>query len=199
MSGVTHKIDEVFMKTAATMHAYSLSKHLALTALFASLCLVGTLVIAIPLPTGYFNVGDVFVLLAGWCLGPLYGSVAAGMGSALADIIAGYAIYSPFTFVIKALDAFSAYMVWRLLKKCIHKERFDILPRAISALIGEGIMVVGYLLTETMLYGFYGAIGAVLGNTLQGACCITLALMLTYVLYPLKNVSRLFPSLKITE
>ena len=178
---------------------HSISKQLPFTALFAALCLIGTIVIAIPLPFGYFNVGDVFVLLAGWCLGPLYGSVAAGMGSALADIIAGYAIYSPFTFAIKALDAFSAYMVWRLLKKCIHKEQLDILPRAISALIGEGIMVVGYLLTETMLYGFYGAIGAVLGNTLQGACCITLALMLTYVLYPLKNVSRLFPHLKITE
>lgn len=185
------------MKTVASLHAFSLSKQLALTALFASLCLVGTLVIAIPLPTGYFNVGDVFVLLAGWCLGPLYGSLAAGTGSALADIIAGYAIYSPFTFVIKALDAFSAYMVWSLLKKCIRKERFDIIPRAVSAFIGEGLMVVGYLLVETLFYGFYGAVSAVVGNTLQGVCCMTIALMLVYVLYPLKNVSRLFPHLKI--
>ena len=187
------------MKTTATLHAFSLSKQLALTALFASLCLIGTLVIAIPLPTGYFNVGDVFVLLAGWCLGPLYGSIAAGMGSALADIIAGYAIYSPFTFIIKALDAFSAYMVWILLKKCIRNERFDIIPRAISALIGEVLMVVGYLLVETCFYGFYGAVGAVLGNALQGACCMVLALMLTCALYPIKNVSRLFPHLKIVE
>lgn len=187
------------MKTVASLRAFSLSKQLTLTALFASLCLVGTLLIPIRLPTGYFNVGDVFVLLAGWCLGPLYGSVAAGLGSALADIIAGYAMYSPFTFIIKALDAFTAYMVWRLLKKCIHKERFDIIPRAISALIGESIMVAGYLLVDTIFYGFYGAIASVFGNALQGVCCMPIALTLAYVLYSLKNVSRLFPSLKITS
>ena len=187
------------MKTVASLHAFSLSKQLALTALFAALCLVGTAVIAIPLPTGYFNVGDVFVLLAGWCLGPLYGSIAAGTGSALADIVTGYPMYSPFTFIIKALDAFTAYMVWGLLKKCIRKERLDIIPRAISALIGEGLMVAGYLLVETCFYGFYGAVGAVFGNVLQGAICMALALMLMCALYPLKNVSRLFPHLKITE
>ena len=187
------------MKTVASLRAFSLSKQLALTALFASLCLVGTLLIPIQLPTGYFNVGDVFVLLAGWCLGPLYGCLAAGMGSALADIIAGYAMYSPFTFVIKALDAFSAYMVWRLLKKCIRKERLDIIPRALSALIGESLMVAGYFLVDTCLYGFYGAVSSVFGNMLQGACCMALALMLMCALYPIKNVSRIFPYLKIAE
>ncbi len=111
------------MKTATSLRAFSPSKQLALTSLFAALCLVGTLVIVIPLPVGFFNVGDVFVLLAGWFLGPVYGSLAAGLGSALADIIAGYGIYAPFTFAIKAFDALSAYLVWRFLKKYIRKEQ----------------------------------------------------------------------------
>lgn len=54
----------------------SIAKRLAFSAVFAALCCVATVVIVVPLPYGYFNLGDVFVLLAGWCLGPLYGAAA---------------------------------------------------------------------------------------------------------------------------
>ena len=187
---------KTLMKTATSLHAFSLSKQLAYAALFAALCLVGTLVITIPLPTGYFNVGDVFVLLAGWCLGPLYGSIAAGSGSALADIIAGYGIYAPFTFIIKAFDAFVAYMVWRFLRTCFQKPCFDVAWRLISAVLGEAVMLLGYLLTETLLYGFPAAVGTMLGNALQGGCCLVLATIILSAFYPLKSVARLFPHLK---
>ena len=44
------------MKTTLRTHAFSLSKQLALTAVFAALCLIGTIVIVVPLPFGFFNV-----------------------------------------------------------------------------------------------------------------------------------------------
>ena len=50
-------------------------------ALFAAIICVCTL-ISIPLPIGYFNLGDAAVLLSAWTLGPLYGVVAAAIGSA---------------------------------------------------------------------------------------------------------------------
>ena len=187
------------MKTATHLYAFTLSKQLAFTALFASLCLVGTLIITIPLPLGYFNVGDVFVLLAAWCLGPLYGSIASGMGSALADIIAGYGVYAPFTFFIKALSAFTAYMVWCFLKKCIHKESLNVVFRLLSAFFAETVMALGYLLTETLFYGFSAALGTMLGNVIQGACCLLLATMTLSAFYPVKSISRLFPHLKAGE
>lgn len=68
----------------------SIAEKLSFTALFAALCCVGTLVIVIPLPYGYFNAGDIFVLLAGWCLGSVFGSFAAAIGSSLADVVLGY-------------------------------------------------------------------------------------------------------------
>ena len=187
------------MKTTTSTRAFSFSKQLAFTALFATLCLTGTLVIVIPLPMGFFNVGDVFVLLAGWLLGPLYGSVAAGMGSALADIIAGYGVYAPFTFLIKVLNALTAYFVWRLLKTWICKEKVDVLPRFISAIFGEMVMILGYFLTEMLLYGFAGAIGTLAGNALQGACCLALATTILSAIYPLKGVTRMFPRLKVEK
>lgn len=173
------------------------SKQLTLTALFASLCLIGTLLITIPLPVGYFNVGDVFVLLSGWLLGPLYGSIAAGIGSALADLLSGYGVYAPFTLVIKALVACEAYFVWYLLKSMFRKKRFEPLVRILSALFAESLMVVGYFLTEALFYGFPTAVGTLLGNALQGGCCLVLASIVLSLLHPIKDATRLFPHVKV--
>ena len=66
-------------------------RKLVLSALMAALVYVATSIIQIPSPVnGYVNLGDCFVLLAGWVLGPVYGSLAAGIGSALADMFTGY-------------------------------------------------------------------------------------------------------------
>ena len=171
----------------------SLSKQLAFSALFAALCLIGTLLVTIPLPMGYFNVGDVFVLLAGWCLGPVYGGIAAGVGSALADIISGYALYAPFTLIIKGLDAVIAYAAWAFFRKWL---RLDALSRLVSALLGESLMVLGYFLTEVLFYGFYAATGTLVGNLLQGGCCLALACITLSILYPIKSTRKLFPCLE---
>lgn len=171
------------MKKVCTLYAYSQSKKLAFTALFSALCCIGTVLIAIPLPNGYFNVGDVFVLLSGWILGPLYGSVAAAVGSALADVISGYAIYVPATAAIKGGSALIAYTLCLFLKKIIKKDKLDFLVRLISAVFAEVFMVLGYFLFESHLYGFGGATLALTGNLLQGGCCLIIATAIFSALY----------------
>ncbi len=184
------------MKKTISLYGVSLAKQLAFCAVFAALCCVSTLLITIPLPaSGFFNTGDVFVLLAGWCLGPLYGAVAAAVGSALADIIASYAIYAPATFVIKGGMALVAYTVCAFLKKAIKKETLDFLPRALSAVVAEAFMVLGYFLFESILYTSVGAIPNIVGNTLQGVCCLSLATVLISALRPVKSVQKFFPVL----
>lgn len=184
------------MKESATLYASSPSKQLALTAMFAALCFIGTIVIVIPMPFGFFNLGDVFVLLAGWCLGPLYGGVAAAVGSSLADIVAGFPLYAPATFFIKGLDAIVAYLVWLLLKKVIRNDKLDVLPRAISALAGECVMAIGYFSYECLLYGVSGALAAVLGNVMQGLFGAVLGVALILCLVSIKPMNKLFPHLK---
>ena len=62
-------------------------RKLVLAALLAALVCVATMVVQIPSPMqGYVNLGDCFVLLSGWLLGPWYGFAAGGIGSMLADI-----------------------------------------------------------------------------------------------------------------
>ncbi len=175
-----------------SLRAFSKSKTIAFSALFAALCCVATLWLAIPLPaSGYFNTGDVFVLLSGWCLGPIYGGIAAAVGSALADIIVGYGVYAPATFVIKGLDAVVAYFAWSALRK-----NSDFLPRILSALLGELCMVAGYFLFDSMLaLSFAAALPNVVGNALQGVCCLVCAVLLVSFLQKSKKVHTLFPYL----
>lgn len=83
------------------------TKKIAYTGLMMGLCLLATYIIRIPISTtgGYIHLGDGFVLLSGILLGPLYGMLAAGIGSALADVIAGYAAWAVPTLIVKGLMA----------------------------------------------------------------------------------------------
>jgi len=175
----------------------SIAKRLTFTALFAALCCVATVIITIPLPaSGYFNTGDVFVLLSAWCLGPIYGVIAAAVGSALGDLFLGYALYAPVTFFVKGLVALIACLSCWFFKTLIKKQRLDFLPRILSALLGELIMIIGYFCFECVLYGVFGALPNVVGNALQAACCITCAVLLVSALYSIKTVRNFFPPLK---
>ena len=184
------------MRATYSVRAHSASKKLAFTALFAALCCVATVIVVIPLPNGFFNVGDVFVLLSGWFLGPLYGGIAAAAGSALADIISGYAIYAPATAIIKGLCAVIAFFLYKLYKKLIKKGSLDFLPRIFSALVAEGVMVLGYFLFECALYGVAGAALAVYGNLLQGACCLGIAVAIGSALYASPATKKFLSSLQ---
>lgn len=85
---------------------------LCVTGMFTALICVATMVIQIPAPiVGFLNLGDCFVLVAAWILGPWYGFVAGGIGSALADLLTGFAQYIPATLIIKGLMAVAAALL----------------------------------------------------------------------------------------
>ena len=93
------------------------TQKLVLTALFAALTCVATMVIRIPTPGtgGYIHPGDALVILSGLILGPAYGFIAAGLGSGLSDLIGGYLFYVPATFLIKGLVACLAALAYQRL------------------------------------------------------------------------------------
>lgn len=140
---------------------------LILSAVFAALACVATMVITIPSPTnGYLNMGDCIVLISGWILGPVYGSIAAGIGSMIADIFAGYMYYAPGTFVIKALVAFTASLVFRFAEKTSKKK---LLAEIASGVIGEIAMIFGYFLyAMVFLSEGLAAAAGIPGNIIQG-------------------------------
>lgn len=158
-----------------------ISYKLAITALFGALAYIATMIIQIPTPTeGYVNLGDCIVILSGWMLGPLYGGIAAGVGSMLADVVSGYVFYAPATLVIKFTMAVVAFYVSTLLTS---KVRIPArISGGLSAVASEVVMITGYFLFEALFTGtgLAAAIG-IPANAVQGLVAIVIVTILKSV------------------
>ncbi|MBQ8808385.1 MAG: ECF transporter S component [Clostridia bacterium] len=154
------------------------TQKIVLSALLASLVCVATMIIKIPSPLkGYLNLGDCVVLLAGWVLSPAYGFLAAGIGSALADVFSGYIIYAPATFVIKGIMAIVAHFVFNILKE----KTSCLVSRIVSGTLAEIEMVGGYFLFEGFMYGFLPSVVNIPANAVQGVAGLMLGILLVRI------------------
>lgn len=154
-------------------------KKMVMAALFAALACVATMSIRIPTPGtgGYIHPGDAIVILSGVILGPVWGLLAAGIGSAMADFLGGYFLYVPITFVIKGAVAFVAGMIYKKIGKT-SKSRYT---AVVLGGVGDIILVAGgYFLCEIMLYGVSAAAASIPANLIQGVS----GLIISVVLYP---------------
>ena len=164
------------------------TKKLVLTALFMALTMVATLFIRIPLLLGYVNLGDVFVLLSIFVLGPVCGTIAGGLGSGLADLF-GYISYAPGTLVIKSVMALVAWLVYKLFVKLTKKETIS---EILGGIAGAILMAVGYFVYEILF--FITPAVAILNapwNLLQGAIGVVLSVLVMKVLRETKSLERL--------
>ena len=161
-------------------------RKLVVSALMAALTYVATMVIQIPSPmNGYVNLGDCFVLLSGWLLGPWYGGAAAGIGSMLTDLLSGYGYYAPGTFVIKGLDALVAALIFKAMGRTS-------VAAIVSGVVGEIIMVVGYFGYAALLLGKgIGAAASIPGNRVQAAAGLVIGLLLFFLLKRSKALDKL--------
>lgn len=162
---------------------HSKTKRIVITALMAAMVCVATMIIKIPSPMkGYLNIGDCIVLLCGWLLSPGYGFVAAGLGSALADMFSGYITYAPATFLIKGSMALIAFACFKLM----HKRLGRLPSQIIGAVLAEIVMVFGYFVFEGFMYGFVPSAVNIPANAVQGAAGLILGIVLVKVFERLK-------------
>lgn len=157
------RVDHTSIKQQETRQQKSPAKRLAMIGLFTAFACVATMVIHVPSPTGgYMNLGDTVVLLGAYFLGPVYGAVAGGMGSALADLLSGYPVYVPATLIIKALMAVIAGSLYQAFGK---KHGFPGL--ILYGIVGEIPMVLGYWLFDAIL--------AISGGTTQFGAALAIS------------------------
>jgi len=139
------------------------SRELAATAVMAALCFIATYLIMIPIPatSGYFNIGDVFVIISGLIFGPVVGGLAGGIGSALSDLLGGYYFYAPFTLVIKGAEGLVAgYIGGRLAGMKMNRV-------VLAWALGGVCVVLGYFTVETIFFGMPAALAEAPINLLQ--------------------------------
>ncbi len=166
----------------------STTKKLILSALFMALTVVSTMFIRIPLPLGYVNLGDAFVLLSVFVLGPIYGTVAGGIGSCLADLF-GYITYAPGTLIIKTLMAIVAFVIYKVMLKATGKA---IIAEIIGGIAGAIVMAFGYFLYETLFFETAAvAIVNVPWNLIQGAIGVTISTVVMRILVTTKVLDKL--------
>lgn len=138
------------------------TKFISQLSIFIALTIVLTLALVIPLPSngGYLNLSDAMILTSSSILGPYGGLIVGAFSGAICDLASGYAIYAPFTFIIKGIEGFLAGF---LLKK------FNGIKTNIISLFICGILMgILYFIPDLIIYGSSVAIFNLPLNILQG-------------------------------
>ena len=163
-------------------------KKLILAALFAALSCVATMSIRIPTPGtgGYIHPGDAIVILSGIILGPVWGFLAGGIGSALSDLIGGYFIYVPITFVIKGLVALAAGLLYQKVGKNQKSRYVAVILGGVADII---LVAGGYFVCEFFIYGA-GAAASIPANIIQGVGGLVISCILYPILISIPNVRQ---------
>jgi len=147
-------------------------KKIVYGAFMIALVTIGTMVIQIPTPAtkGYINVGDSFIFLSSALFGSLMGFIAGGIGSALADLLSGYAYWAPWTFIIKGIEG--------LIVGLMYKKYTNEYLKVVSLIIGALWMVLGYYIAGGIMYGFKTSLVDVPSNLVQGFASIIIGYIL---------------------
>ena len=129
------------------------TKDMVETALLTALVFVATSFINIRLPIaasgGLVHLGTAMLVIASVVFGKEKGAIAGAVGMAIFDLSSGWALWAPFTFVIRGV---MGYILGAI--SYSNNKNGDNNIINIFALIISGIwMIGGYYITEVILYG----------------------------------------------
>ena len=146
-------------------------RQLAFLSLFIAFTAVATF-LHIPGPSfSYFNLGEVAIYTIALTFGRKAGFIAGSFGSAIVDVILGYSIWAPFTFIIKGVEG---WVVGKLARD--NDWRHNLL----AIIAGGNIMVVGYAVTKGFLISWPAVLPEVGINYAQMLIGGTVALLLSH-------------------
>ena len=179
--------------------------NIIMTGLLMAMITVVTAILPIPIPfgPGYVHLGDAVIFLSVLILGWKYGAVAAGFGSALADVILSYVIWAPWTLCVKGLMALiMGLFVSASMKKPGRRILGVPIYQLIGMVLGGAEMVVGYYIAEGFIYGnFVVPMLSVPWNVMQFVIGLVIASLVAAMLYktpakklftypPIKNLPK---------
>jgi uncharacterized membrane protein len=162
-----HKERGNYMNAAyPTSTSMSKTKTLVINALFIALTVVATMFINIKLPImgngGLIHLGNVPLFIAAFVFGRKTGAIAGAFGMGLFDLISGWAVWAPFTFIIVGL---MGYLAGLMAEKMPGKK---VVVYSLAVIVAMLIKIVGYYFAEVVLYGnWIQPFGSIPGNIMQ--------------------------------
>ena len=159
------------------------------TAMMTAMVMIATTFFKVPNAMGYIHLGDGFVLLAAIILPKKYACFAGGVGAGLADIYGGYAVWAPWTLVIKIVMVLIVQLFFDFLTKRAsngkHIAKIAGIPFAelFAYVLAVLWTVSGYYVAQGFISGNWAApIADVPGNVLQAAVGSVIAILVSVTL-----------------
>ena len=159
------------------------------TAMMTAMVMIATTFFKIPNAMGYIHLGDGFVLLAAIILPKKYACFAGGVGAGLADIYGGYAVWAPWTLVIKIVMVLIVQLFFDFLtKRASNGKHIAKIARIPFAELFAYVLAVlwtvsGYYIAQGFISGNWIApVADVPGNVLQAAVGSIIAILVSVTL-----------------
>jgi len=158
-------------------------KDMVITSLLIALVFIATSFIKIRLPIslngGLIHMGNTMLFTASIVFGPRKGAAAGAFGMGLFDFLSEWAAWTPFTFVVRGIMGYIIGKAAYLNNKSGQSWAYNLL----GILIGALWMLVGYYITEVILYGnWIQPMTSIPGNITQIAIGAVVALPLSAAL-----------------
>ncbi len=159
-------------------------RDLVLDSCLIAIVFVSTYLIQFRLPFasqgGLVHAGNIALFTIAILFGSRRGALSGACGMALFDLVSGWTVWAPFTFVIRGV------MGWMIGKLAVRDDvgvsKFVI--RNVAVIVISAVwMIAGYYMTEVILYGNWVApVGSIPGDILQTVIGIAGAIPLAYTL-----------------
>jgi len=153
----------------------------AVVAVLTAVVVVFTLVIRIPTTKGYLNLCDVAICFIAFTFGPVSAFLAAGLGTAIADLISGYAQWAPISFVVHGIEGLFIALIIR--KQPLSKMRTLLAAIGCVLTVSLGYFVLSALFISTVAV----AAAEIPPNMLQAGVGVVFGLALS------KAIKRAYP------
>lgn len=156
------------MEVTSKSNQKNTTRDLVETALLIALVFIATRFINIRLPIassgGLVHLGNTMLFIAAIVFGKKKGAIAGAFGMALFDLLSEWAIWAPFTFVVRGI---MGYIIGRIAWS--NGKNGNNITTNIIAIVLSGIwMIFGYYITEIILYGNHiKAMASIPGNITQ--------------------------------
>ncbi|MBP8312859.1 ECF transporter S component [Clostridium neonatale] len=159
------------------------TKDLVETALLTTLVFVATAFINIRLPIlssgGLVHLGNVILFAAAILFGKKKGAIAGAVGMAIFDLSSGWALWAPFTFIVRGI---MGYIVGAIAYSN-NKNGDNFLINILAVFVSGIWMIIGYYITEVILYGnLLAPVASIPGNITQLVVGLVLGLPLAKIL-----------------